>query len=70
MDADGKNPTNLTNNPADDVVYSWSADGTQIAFDSDRNNNRDIYIMNVDGSGLTRLTDNPAYDGAPALEQP
>jgi TolB protein len=70
MDADGNNAINLTNNPADDVVYGWSSDGTQIAFDSDRGNNRDIYVINLDGSGLTRLTDDPAYDGAPSLLQP
>ncbi len=65
-----KTPIDLTNNPADDGVWGWSADGTQIAFDSDRNNNRDIYVMKADGSSLTRLTDNPANDAAPALVQP
>ncbi|TMB69356.1 MAG: hypothetical protein E6J43_04485, partial [Chloroflexi bacterium] len=29
--------------------------------------NRDIYIMNVDGSALTRLTDNPAEDIEPSF---
>jgi len=27
MDADGNNPVNLTNNPADDSFPSWSPDG-------------------------------------------
>jgi Tol biopolymer transport system component len=26
----------------------------------------DIYVMNSDGSGLTKLTDDPAYDAFPA----
>jgi Tol biopolymer transport system component len=70
MDTNGSNVINLTNNPADDVVFGWSSDGMQIAFDSDRGNNRDIYVINLDGSGLTRLTDDQAYDGAPSLGQP
>jgi Tol biopolymer transport system component len=38
-----------------------------IAFTSDRDDGEgDIYIMNADGSGERRLTDNPAYDGWPA----
>jgi len=32
--------------------------------------NREIYVMNADGSGLIRLTDNPADDFAPSLTKP
>jgi Tol biopolymer transport system component len=35
----------------------------QIAFTSNRDGNDEIYIMNADGTGVTRLTDNPASDG-------
>jgi hypothetical protein len=39
-------------------------DGTKIAFTSDRDVNREIYVMNAqDGSNQTRLTDNAASDG-------
>jgi formylglycine-generating enzyme required for sulfatase activity len=38
----------------------------RIAFVSDRDGNREIYVMNADGSGQTRLTDNPALDWTPA----
>jgi len=34
----------------------WSPDGKQIAYVSDVNGNKDIYIMNADGSGVRRLT--------------
>jgi len=42
-----------------------SASG-RIAFVSDRDGNREIYVMNADGTGQTRLTNNPAWDGSPA----
>jgi hypothetical protein len=39
-------------------------DGTKLAFTSDRDVNRKIYVMNAqDGSNQTRLTDNGASDG-------
>ena len=51
----------------EDSSPSWSPDGTKIAFNSDKDEqNSDIYIMNVDGSNPTRLTDNPADDGDPS----
>ena len=37
---------------------SWSPDGSQIAFTSNRDGNVEIYVMNDDGSGQTRLTNN------------
>jgi len=42
-----------------------SANG-KIAFGSDRDGNAEIYAMNADGTGQTRLTNNPAFDGGPA----
>ena len=41
--------------------------GGQIAFYSDRDGNLEIYIMNADGSQVTRLTNDPAFDDSPAL---
>ncbi len=52
------------------VVNVWA--GTfpgpngQIAFVSIRDGNEDIYVMNADGSGQTRLTDDPANDLSPS----
>ena len=34
------------------------ADGSKIAFSSSRDGNYEIYVMNADGSGQTRLTIN------------
>ena len=38
----------------------------KIAFFTSRDGNPELYVMNADGSGLTRLTDNPAIDGNPS----
>jgi uncharacterized repeat protein (TIGR01451 family) len=38
----------------------------KLAFQSDRDGNDEIYIMNADGSGQTNLTNNGAFDGEPA----
>jgi TolB protein len=45
------------------------ADGTRIAFESDRNNvsgEYEIYVMNANGSGVTRLTRDSAIDEEPS----
>jgi TolB protein len=58
MNADGTNPHDLTNHPANDVTPTWSPDGRKIAFASDRaeKNHLDIYLMNSDGTHLRRVT--------------
>jgi Tol biopolymer transport system component len=57
MNADGSNPHNLTNNPADDFSPVWSPDGKQIAFFSIRSKWQELYVMNADGSQVRQLTD-------------
>lgn len=42
-----------------------AAHGDRVAFMSSREGNWEIYIVNLDGSGLTRLTNNAAHDGLP-----
>ena len=47
MGPDGKDPVNLTNNPADDFEPSWSPQGSQVAFVSNRANGsggRPVYL--------------------------
>ncbi len=43
----------------------WSPDGTKIAFQSNRDGHAEIYVMNRDGSGIRRITNNPALDSTP-----
>jgi Tol biopolymer transport system component len=45
---------------------AWSPDGKRIAFYSERDGNAEIYLMNVDGTAVTRLTDTRADEGYPA----
>jgi hypothetical protein len=69
MDADGSDQTRLTNNfeQMDDNHPAWSADGSKIAFVSNRDGYQpEIYVMNADGSNQTRLTNNQAGDYYPA----
>jgi Tol biopolymer transport system component len=73
MDADGSNVVNLTGGSlAEESAPRWSPDGSMIAFQSDRDafprpgvaRNLEIYRMNADGSGATRLTFNDFDESA------
>jgi Tol biopolymer transport system component len=47
---------------ASDWEPTWSPDGTELAFVSDRGGNPDIYIMRVDGTQVRRLTRSQGRD--------
>jgi Tol biopolymer transport system component len=54
----------------DQSVYAFrlSPDGSKIAFNyGPYNSTAEIYIMNSDGSNLTRLTENTVWDGNPSF---
>jgi dipeptidyl aminopeptidase/acylaminoacyl peptidase len=44
---------------------SWSPDGRRIAFDSTRDGQLEVYVMDADGSNQRRLTTSPALDAIP-----
>jgi hypothetical protein len=48
------------------VQQQQAAQAGRIAFASNRDGNFEIYVMNADGSGVTRLTNNPANDWQPS----
>ena len=73
MNADGTGQTWLTTQIRkiwfSDQQPSWSPDGRRIAFDSQHSlddEDPEIYVINADGSGQTRLTNNPANDWSPS----
>jgi Tol biopolymer transport system component len=66
--ADGSNGVNLTaESNSNDGFADFSPDGTRLVFRSSRSGNFDIYTMNVDGSDVRQLTDDPARDNFPAF---
>jgi Tol biopolymer transport system component len=70
MNTDGANIRQLTDTPSyENSTPAWSSDGTRILFQSDRDGDSEIFVMNADGSGQTQLTFNTIHDGA-AVWQP
>lgn len=55
----------LTDVPGYDAEGSYSPDGAQIVFCSDRDGDPDLYVMQADGSGTRQVTNSPGYDGGP-----
>ncbi|HEY5640801.1 MAG TPA: GEVED domain-containing protein [Dehalococcoidia bacterium] len=55
------NHTKLTN-VGNNYDPTWSPDGGQLAFFSDRDGNFEIYVMNADGSDQTNITNTPGTD--------
>jgi dipeptidyl aminopeptidase/acylaminoacyl peptidase len=46
---------------------AFSPDGSRIAFVSQRDGNGEVYVMNADGTGSTRVTNDPLTDGRPTF---
>ena len=79
MNADGTGQTRLTNTPPNIFTVGtshrpeFSPDGSRIVFASDRASNaedgynEEIYIMNADGTGVTRLTNALRRDTSPSF---
>ena len=57
-DSDGNDIVNITNSPSQDLWPSWSPDGTQIAFQSNRGalGRQSIYVMDANGANVFCLT--------------
>ena len=75
MDSDGGNKRRLTENGATNWAPSWLPDGRRIVFSSNMDDwhadlgkfghNFELYLINLDGSGLERLTFNDVFDSFP-----
>jgi Tol biopolymer transport system component len=75
MDADGSNKRLLLRNGATNWAPSWHPDGKRIIFSSNRDDwredirqfghNFELYLINLDGTGLERITFNRVFDSFP-----
>lgn len=75
MDSDGSNKMRLTHNKATNWAPSWHPDGKRIIFSSNMDDwhadikkfghNFELYLINIDGAGLERLTFNNTFDSFP-----
>ena len=66
MDADGGNVRRLTSDSAVDRMPAWSPDGKLIAFESDRDGEGKIFVMNADGSNPHRVSAQAGADSHPS----
>jgi tRNA A-37 threonylcarbamoyl transferase component Bud32 len=64
MRNDGSNPRQIVAGSTETNPEA-SPDGRRITFMSQRDGNWEIYVVNIDGSNLRRLTTNSANDGLP-----
>jgi Tol biopolymer transport system component len=60
----GAAPVNLSNSAGTDMGQTLASDG-RVAFQSDRDGNREIYVVGSDASNLVRVTNHPADDVDP-----
>ncbi len=75
MDTNGSNKVRLTQNGAVNWAPSWHPDGKRIIFSSNMDDwhedikkfghNFELYLINIDGSGLERITYNNVFDSFP-----
>ena len=61
-----KRQVKLTFHKSADLSPTWSPNGREIAFTSDRGGRPQIYVMSADGSNVRRLTFEGEYNAAPA----
>jgi hypothetical protein len=64
MDADGSNPQRITNHK-DDTTPAVSPDGTRIAYMSLQSDYWQVNVVDADGTGQRRLTDDWYWNGLP-----
>ncbi|HUF88556.1 MAG TPA: DJ-1/PfpI family protein [Gemmatimonadota bacterium] len=66
MAPDGSGASPVTDNATIGWGPSWSPDGTRIAYESTREDNGDVWIIDLESGAESRFTDDPSRDLAPA----
>jgi len=70
INKDGTQPTTLVRRSSldnhDGYFPFWSPDGSKVLFETFKDENREVYVVNSDGSGIKNLTNNPAFDAHPS----
>jgi Tol biopolymer transport system component len=59
VNTDGTGRERIVRGVEDHTTFSWSLDGRQLAFSGGHKRPWDIFVVNVDGSGVARLTQPP-----------
>lgn len=62
----GRALTQLTSDPADDIMPALSPDGARVAFASNRGGNWDIYVMPATGGSAVQITSDAGQDIHPS----
>jgi TolB protein len=63
---DGRTITQLTSDPAHDLMPAISPDGQRVAFSSNRAGNWNIYVMSIAGGQAVQLTDDSSQEVSPS----
>src|SRR6266550_2326028 len=66
LSADGTSDVNLTSNVAYDSWPAWSPDGTQLAFESNRDDlyHTEVYVLTLSSGSVARLTADTSHEDA------
>jgi TolB protein len=65
MDLRTRRVERLTNHPSINTAPSYSPDGSQITFESDRGGSQQIYVMDANGGNLKRISFGSGRYGTP-----
>lgn len=66
---DGAAVTQITDDPGNDVMPSFSPDGKKIAFASDRTGTWNIYVADINGGQPVQITNEPTHNLHPSFSR-